>query len=578
VFLFTKFALLIVSALAFFHAVSRFINLNDKRLKTARVFDVSFVNSFFLTFVISLICFNQWFSFGREIFSSSILLPGSLLTQFSVFEVSSAIHRLLQPGFWLLFIGIFSASFYSEKKIFFELSNVFLFLLWGLEIYELSSYEKNIPALFANILTVGFFINLALALIFNCTKSNKRSVLSFPIFSFLSLFCFIAFAGIDTFSESPRIFSRKIGAHYYSWFPENWTAGYIGKRSEPQIQPSLGEYQSEDKEVVAQHLLWAEQAKLDFFVYDWWPTRTEVDRRLKKMLLQHDFPKNLQFSLQYESLDVKENDAPAYPGEGKNEVYLNKKRAWRLKKHWEYLAKTYMQDERYLKIDGKAVLFLYASRHFVGPVFEAISEAKKHVLETTGVSLYLVGDEAFYNVLSFSKKKGILLLPTFVPEWSRLVSFDALTAYNPLNPKGGDKSSEEYLEQFSLLYSRYQNISSALGIPFFPTVLPGYNDRGVRPDEKNSIVPRKSISDNFLSASIKETGLPFLDSQVPMLLVTSWNEWNEGTQIEPAVSIAQDSPVDNTEKNAESGQFSYTNYGTQYLNIIRDLSLKNTSR
>ena len=140
-----------------------------------------------------------------------------------------------------------------------------------------------------------------------------------------------------------------------------------------------------------------------------------------------------------------------------------------------------------------------------------------------------------------SKRYGPLLLPHFEPNWDRIAAFDAITCYNPYvaerSDLAGSAGAADFLKYGSELYARYDGVARSMGIPFFPGILPGYNDRGVRAKENHPVVPREIGMDgaqSFFSAALHEWGGPFLDPVRPVMLITSWNEWNEGTNIEPA--------------------------------------------
>ena len=87
-------------------------------------------------------------------------------------------------------------------------------------------------------------------------------------------------------------------------------------------------------------------------------------------------------------------------------------------------------------------------------------------------------------------------------------------------------------------------------MPIIPDVFPGYNDRGVRPDDAHYAVPRRWAPDQaegtLLREMIDRLVRPLVDPRVPMMFVTSWNEWNEDTAIEPlapAEPTVADGPI-----------------------------------
>jgi hypothetical protein len=525
--------------------------------------DIRFVTTWMFAFFLGLLAYNQWHGVGREIVEAGILLPGSLMTRIALLDLSPLAFRIIQPAIWF-FLLFLCVSFYFHRNRLYDFSAGLLLSILGLESIAISHSAKIVPGWLYSSATYAFLIALLTGL-FADVFSRRASSGTKPYCSAIGSVVLVVALIFPFDSPANKTLEPMIGAHYYSWFPENWVAGYVGQLGKNKIIPMLGEYQSGSAEVFRQHHAWASEAGVDFFVYDWWPTRTEINDRLQKHLREESLPRDFQFAIQYESLDVKESDGPAFSGESGNQVFLNKKRSWRLKKHWEYLAKSFMGHKNYLKVDGKPVLFLYASRHFLGPVFEAIQAARQHVFETTGIELYLVGDEAFYNVLTYSNKKGVLLLPEYIPEWDRVAAYDALTLYNPLDPHQSQDSPDAYLQQFTELYRRYSMVCSALGVSFFPAVLPGYNDWGVRPKEAHAVVPRLLSAkepDSFFLKSLRWLGQDFIDPKQPFIIITSWNEWNEGTQIEPAIS------ANNSEQIQTDSDRSYE-YQSRYLKELK---------
>ena len=57
---------------------------------------------------------------------------------------------------------------------------------------------------------------------------------------------------------------RLLGAYYYPWYyKERWA------REPVTNTPKLGWYSSDDRKVAADHVRWAKQADLDFFLISW---------------------------------------------------------------------------------------------------------------------------------------------------------------------------------------------------------------------------------------------------------------------------------------------------------------------
>jgi len=554
----------------------------------------------FLLFV-GLLCYSEAFSQGRAILSEGILMPGSLVTRSISINIPIWLRRAIEPSMWFLLLLVFTASYDAMSRVgcisYFVAGEVLLgillleaaFLIHGGYVARVSEVDSEWLLLGHFELTQTFILVLLIATVAELMRlsyrkwaaksrgvENFRSDLSWLIPGSLIVYVLVLGGFWAASWSSQQIERLRVGAHYYSWFPENWAGGTAGEYMEPPIMPLLGHYSSEAGEVFLQHAAWAREAGVDFFVFDWWPRRPEIGKRIYSHVVRERRLGQMQFALMYESLDLREPDDAIVPGETDRVVYLTAERTIRLKKHWEYLAKYYMADESYLRIDGKAVLFIYATRHLVGPVAKGFKEARAHVKDRTGIDLYLVGDEAFFNVLSYSPRGEVLLLAQGVPNWDRLTAFDAITSYNPYDEKrsehAGAAGADRFLNDVADLYRRYRAVAATVGIRFIPGVLPGYNDRGVRLQENHFVLPRylDHVGEkSFFSAALQRIGFDQLDDVYPILCITSWNEWNEGTQIEPTRS----SPGTRRDSSHSGADYTQGEYYLGYeMGIINELA------
>ena len=101
---------------------------------------------------------------------------------------------------------------------------------------------------------------------------------------------------------------------------------------------------------------------------------------------------------------------------------------------------------------------------------------------------------------------------------------------------------------------------------FMPSVTPGFNDRGVRFEDDHKPLSRKlSANDDF--GSLFQASLVHSMAQVDpkadnLIVVTSFNEWHEDTQIEPVTGSSISQPYNYTLG------LEYDGYGTLYLDIL----------
>jgi len=111
-------------------------------------------------------------------------------------------------------------------------------------------------------------------------------------------------------------------------------------------------------------------------------------------------------------------------------------------------------------------------------------------------------------------------------------------------------------------------------VPIVPDVLPGYNDRGVRPSLDHYVIPRRwapgAEEGSFLAEMLRQVADRWVDPRLPMVLVTSWNEWNEDSGIEPLRDTAPTTADTATDGISRTNGFSYEGFGTRYLEVLRD--------
>lgn len=484
---------------------------------------------------------------GREVFGLSLFPPGGLESRIlqRIFhpDFSALVQKAFRPGIWIFLFLL------CGLPGMFRFAAFCFFLTQSLECLHIASVFSGEPLPgFLGLLHRGcFFLGVSFLLsgFFQMIRSSFQKRPTAPILSLRVWFgSFFAIFGGFLFlyfllPKGVQDLKPRAMAHYYSWFPENWKAGFFGDKVSPPLLPALGKYRSGTEEVLHQHALWAKEAGIECFILDWWPSRRWTRDRVLKASQVFQRKEQLCVALLYETLDLRQPHEKLVPGERENIVFLSPERAKAMGEQWVRMVNDYMKDPRYLRWSGKPVLYIYASRHLVGDVAEGMKLARSIVRERTGEELFLVGDEVYFEVPQGSEQE-VRLLPTYSPNWNRLRAFDAITAYNTFDNSrpqhGGEQGSESFLRESTELFQKYRSIAASLAQPLLPLTLVAYNDRGHRPQANHFIVPRYLPSgESFLSQSYRRWTEPFLDQSQGLFALTSWNEWNEGSQIEPSM-------------------------------------------
>ena len=363
-------------------------------------------------------------------------------------------------------------------------------------------------------------------------------------------------------SDTPAAPRLLIGAHYYVWFPQNLGGGVLGDRLLPRRGPDQS-YRSDDPARAERAIDAAHAAGVDFFTLDYWPNRPDQNRNIDTGFLPARNLGAMRFAMFYETQDLgfdKYHEATP----------MNATSRARLVADMTAIADRYFANPSYLRLDGRPVVFLYLTRSLTGDVARAVADVRA-ALRARGHDVFLVGDEIFWRVTTTSGGRSAR------PQVDRARLFDAVTAYNLYDGDNrayaGYPSTTRFFPDAAALYARYR---AALGpsVPVIPSVIPGYNDRGTRPAEGHYAIPRQyrpgDDNGSTLVHMLESVAAPLLDQALPMALVTSWNEWNEDTAIEPMPTAAPTSRDTSSTGTFFTQGYAYGGPGTPELDALRD--------
>jgi Glycosyl hydrolase family 99 len=175
------------------------------------------------------------------------------------------------------------------------------------------------------------------------------------------------------------------------------------------------------------------------------------------------------------------------------------------------------------------------------------------------VNLFLVGDQAF----------GVPPLET--SEYLPFNFMDAITNYDNYGTLPKPYATNVGLEKYYRQQSEWRELARRQDCKFIPSVSPGYNDRGVRLEADHPPLSRKlnGASDDFGSFfrfSLRKA-IPLIDRGVDrLIMVNSFNEWHEDTQIEPVIGKLTREP------RVYTGGIEYEGYNTRYLDILNRMT------
>jgi hypothetical protein len=226
---------------------------------------------------------------------------------------------------------------------------------------------------------------------------------------------------------------------------------------------------------------------------------------------------------------------------------------------FRHLAEHYFADPNYLKLDGRPVVFMYVTRaYFNGQAArDAVAELRATMKSEFHLNPYLVGDDLFTGGVDLARARL----------WDAITDFDVYGTV--LQQKG---STSAALVELAKVYDDARAAIGPLGVAFVPTASPGFNDKGVRgghPAAPRYLVDEKSQAGDLFARMLREVAVGRVDPKANnILMINSFNEWHEDTQIEPAAAAARTSEDDSGKNRFSEGVF-YEGYGDKYLKILR---------
>ena len=228
----------------------------------------------------------------------------------------------------------------------------------------------------------------------------------------------------------------------------------------------------------------------------------------------------------------------------------------------KYIKETYFGNPNYLTVNGRPVIFFYLSRvYFRNKGQEALKQMREQFPE-----IYLVGDDVFYGN---STEGG------YKPQWAK--NFDAVTAYDIYGQSVGNLGgTQKAIDFLANNYKDAKKIANSVGTAFIPGIAPGYNDTAVRnghPGRARYFSDKQDSKEgDIFRAMIREVALPSIDSRCNnIIMVTSFNEWFEDSQIEATTGTKTVTNTDDSEsKEYYTGGQNYCDYGYLYLDILKE--------
>jgi len=284
----------------------------------------------------------------------------------------------------------------------------------------------------------------------------------------------------------------------------------------PGPRPLLGFYDDSLPEVNDWHIKWALEHGVSYFVFDWYWNAGEkrLARSLERGFLKAKYAPQMKFCVNWcnHGLDWKATT------NGRLEFGQE-----RLVSMIEYCADTYFKLPNHLSIDGRPVFMIYE----VGPVIKACGGAE-------GFKKALAAMNAVMKSRHL-KDLYLVYMDRYDGAETRAAGLDALTAYVWL---GADPSSPyewrggqclPYTEMPAYYLFKWRQLVASAPPPY---LLPIGSDWDNRPRNGAKACFYTGRTPGAFKGMLSES-LRFVDKRMNLALIEAWNEWGEGSYIEP---------------------------------------------
>jgi glycoprotein endo-alpha-1,2-mannosidase len=286
---------------------------------------------------------------------------------------------------------------------------------------------------------------------------------------------------------------KKVLAFYYPWYGNPRVSGrWLHWQGVDEVKkeiassthyPLLGPYDSHDPEVISQHCIWAKRAGIGCFISSWWG-RGDFHDEAVPLLLEGAEKEGLEITVYYETVK------PQNPSSAASDI--------------TYILRSYGDHKAFLKADGKPVIFVYGRT--IGEIkLSGWKEAIGKIKEEYGPDFLLIGDQISRDAAAI---------------------FDGIHTYNPAGALAR-KSLEEARAWAKENYRNAVSIAEEQGKISTVTVIPGYDDTKIRK-------PGLKV-ERFGGELYKALWDEGIAAKPDWILITSWNEWHEGSEIEPSL-------------------------------------------
>ena len=301
----------------------------------------------------------------------------------------------------------------------------------------------------------------------------------------------------------------EVGAYYFPGW--NSASRWQPLQHFPERKPVLGWYREGDPEVADWQIKWAVEHGITFFAYDWY--WSQGARHLEHGLHDGYFKARYRSLLKFCLLWANHN--PAHTSTPEDCLAVTR-----------YWIENYFRRPEYLTVDGKPVMIIFSAHRLTEDLESA---GVKKAFEAMRIECQRAGLKGLHLIACVGDAGGA--------RHAAAEGYDAVTAYNwPGLGMTGEGKRAPFATLVPAYLARWEHIIAQSPIPLSPLPICGGWDSRPWHGENNLIrfgrTPEQ-FKRHLLDAKTLLASRPAPPAPRPMILVEAWNEWGEGSYIEP---------------------------------------------
>jgi hypothetical protein len=331
---------------------------------------------------------------------------------------------------------------------------------------------------------------------------------------------------------------------------KDWNEWELVKSAKPRFEghqqpkvPEWGYLDEKDPKVMAKKIAAAADNGIDAFIFDWYIFQDGpfLNKCLDDGFLKAKNVNRIKFALMWANHDWKDIQ-PYKKGKPAQVLYPALITPERYKEICDHLVKDYFTKPNYWKIDGKAYFSIYDVKKFVDN-FGSLEATKKAMdyLRDKAKEAGLKG--VYWNVVAWGRP----ILPGENPpanmtELIEKMGFDSATSYVWIHHAALPDVQTDYNYVRDQYFKHWDVVKKEYGVPYFPNVTMGWDPSprcDIRDPWGNTGYPftytiGNNTPKNFKTALQMTKDKLLSDPSGPRILnINCWNEWTEGSYLEP---------------------------------------------